>query len=829
MSSPAPSAASARRRRLIVHIGHHKTGSTTIQDAFATGRVELPGGRILYPAQITHNYLGHHVETWLKTGKALPGRPEMPGLAEIAARMASGDYDHTVISAEEFEGTDPAGLHRVMAEFLLPHVEEHRIICYLRPHAARVLSSFAEQMKLGLFDGTPEQFHLRSLKQRRFLYAEKLAPWRASFGEALHVRPMLRAELAEGSILRDFLVTAFGADSPVRGHEVPAANEALCLEDLVLLRRAQQIFEGADRRLRHLMGWELAMGFAAARRGGAAGTRLALHRGLAEKIRAAYRADAAESDRRFFGGRPVLAGELDRAVDEALPHPQSFEPADHHGTDALRGCEVMARTISAMLSHGGKSEWANFLLKRRVAAVHGGTAPAPAEMALAESVMAESVTAESVSGQARKAALDRPAPRMPAPRMPGPRLEAMPGPRLPRGQGISAATLEALLARPGNLATLSRRLGNVIMQSPRDTITLTAGDLARRLAQPGIRPRLRAVLSEFLVSLTFHHHAEDLAGTLRAQSPAALAGRSDDLGLALQSLSRAGGAVPALTEAGVHYLRGDLVPAYAAFDTARLALEAETVQTVGGHHLRGVLSLRALPLFAAWAAQPDLAPALSPLRFGPGGRFADTLPIVVVGMDGGYYRRYAARLAQTARGRANLHFHVANPGDVPLLEGPHLRHSFEETPGASNAYYATMRFLRLSELLTHYDRPLMTADADASFTGSPQALFDLLAGQDLVMNAARGLNTPRAYLAAVPWRHVTAQLLLVAPTAGARAWLETFGKLYAGLTADGAGPQWWVDQALLSATTDLMRHEGRAPRIDMRWLHPKSGMEQGKL
>ena len=819
MSATAPSAASARRRRLIVHIGHHKTGSTTIQDAFATGRVELPGGRILYPAQITHNYLGHHVETWLKTGKALPGRPEMPGFAEIAARMASGDYDHTVISAEEFEGTDPAGLRRVMAEFLLPHVEEHRVICYLRPHAARVLSSFAEQMKLGLFDGTPEQFHLRSLKQRRFLYAEKLAPWRASFGEALRVRPMLRAELAEGSILRDFLVTAFGADSPVRSREAPAANETLCLEDLVLLRRAQQIFEGADRRLRHLMGWELAMGFAAARRGGAAGTRLALHRGLAEKIRAAYRADAAESDRLFFGGRPVLAGELDRAVDEALPHPQSFEPADHHGADALRGCEVMARTISAMLSHGGRGEWASFLLKRRVAAVQGGTAPAKAE-----TVMAETVVAESVSVQAGKAALATPEPQMPRRQR-----AAAPGPRWPRGQGISAATLEVLLARPGNLATLSRRLGNVILVSPSDTITLTAGDLARRLAEPGIRPRLRAVLSEFLVSLTFHHHAEDLTGALRAQSPAALAARSDDLGLALQSLSRAGGPVPGLAEAGIHYLRGDLLPAYAAFDTARLALEAETDQTVVGHHLRGLQSLRALPLLAAWAEQPGLAPALAPLRFGPGGRFTDPLPIVVIGRDGGYYRRYAARLVETARGRANLHFHVANPGDVPLLEGPHLRHSLEDAPGATNGYYATMRFLRLPELLTHYDRPLMTADADASFTGSPQALFDLLAGQDLVMNAARGLNTPRAYLAAVPWRRVMAHGFLAAPTAGARAWLETFGKLYAGLTADGAGPQWWIDQALLSATTDLMRHQGRAPRIDMRWLYPKSGMKLGKL
>ena len=37
-----------------------------------------------------------------------------------------------------------------------------------------------------------------------------------------------------------------------------------------------------------------------------------------------------------------------------------------------------------------------------------------------------------------------------------------------------------------------------------------------------------------------------------------------------------------------------------------------------------------------------------------------------------------------------------------------------------------------------------------------------------------------------------------------------------------------ADQALLAASTDLMRHQGRASRILNRWLPPLSGMEQGK-
>ena len=819
-------------RRLIVHIGHHKTGTTTIQDAFATGRVDLPGGRILYPAQMAHNYLCRHVETWLKTGEVLPGRPETPGLAAIAALMAAGEHDHTVISAEGFESVDPAGLHRVMAEFMLPHVEEHRVICYLRPHAERVLSSFAEQMKLGLFDGTPGQFHLRALKQKRFFYAPKMAPWRDRFGAALHVRPMLRAELAEGSILRDFLVTAFGADSPVRAQEGGAANEALCLEDLVLVRRAQQILAasaaGADQRLRHAMGWELALSFAAARRapepgpenrsegisgGSSGGTRLALHRALARKIRTAYLEDAVDTDRMFFAGRPVLAPALDRMVEEAPAEAQSFEPSDHHSADALRGFEVMTQTLAAMLAHEGRDggEWARFLVERRGAALKESPPP-PAPL---RPVPAPPAPVQPATAMAEAKNVSVPA-----------EIARKPAPVLVPGQGINAERLAALLAQPGDPATLSQRLGHVLLHSPRDRVTLSAGELAHRLTDPALPPVLRPALAEFLLSLTFHHHARSLTGDLQALSPAALASRDDDLGQALRALNGAGGALPALAEAGIHYLRDDLVPAYARIEAARQAVRAGAPV---GPPLRGLLALRDLPRLMAWAATPGFTPALPPLRDLAAPPPDTTLPVVVIGMEGAAYARHAARLVESAQGRAVLHLHLLGPAEGPLLVAPHLRQSGEEAPGLSEAAAKLRLFLRLPELLAQYDRPLMLAEAGMQVSATPAPLFDLLKGRDLLLNAPRALDTPRAHLAAQPWRHAGAFPFVAAPTPGARAFLEVLGRLHAGLAAEtGAALVPGADQALLAASADLMRHQGRAVRILNRWLPPLSGMEQGK-
>lgn len=361
----------AMRRKLVFHIGHHKTGSTTIQDAFATGRVRLASGRILYPGRMAHNYLSRHFETYATTGKALKGSAAFPGLPTLSEMMRREDYDFAVISGEEFEGADPGKVRKVLERFMLPHVTDHVILCYVRPHAARLLSSFAENLKLGLFADTPEAFFRKVLKTGRFHYARRLPPWERVFDGHFRLRPMIRAELAGGSVLQDFVETAFGTDNPAITDAGAPANESLCIEDLLLVRLVQDALAKRDRRLRHAMGWQIAPALAAVARPNGAGTRLALHKSLAAQIRTSYLNDAREMDARFFSGRPVLAEALDRAVDEAVAVAQSLDPRDYFGAETLRIVSVLAAQIDQLLDHE-KGPWPAYLLERRIARLHAG-------------------------------------------------------------------------------------------------------------------------------------------------------------------------------------------------------------------------------------------------------------------------------------------------------------------------------------------------------------------------------------------------------------------------------------------------------------------------
>lgn len=364
-------------RRLIFHIGHHKTGSTTIQDALARGELRAGDRRILYSAGMAHNYLRRHFDAFAADGTILPGSARFPGLSELSARLGRGDYDDAIFSAEEFEGADPAAMNRVLGRFFLPHVEDHRILCWVRPHAARTLSSFAEQLKLGLFGGDPGEFHSRTLRAGRLAYATRLAPWRATFGDRFRVRPMVRGLLAGGSILEDFAAEAFGPGVAAAFGGGGSANESLPLEDLALLRHLQSRLEGRGRKLRHAFGWEMAHLLSARPRPGTP-TRLALHRRLAERIRADYRADARALDRGIFAATPVMERELDRAVDEALPEAQSLDPRDHFAPAELRAVEVMADLAVALLSNEGR-RWTDHLVLRRMERLHGAEAGTEAE------------------------------------------------------------------------------------------------------------------------------------------------------------------------------------------------------------------------------------------------------------------------------------------------------------------------------------------------------------------------------------------------------------------------------------------------------------------
>ncbi len=222
-----------QRRRLVWHIGHHKTGSTSIQKTLAAGGVKVDDTTLLYTSP-HHNYLVPHFRGWAESGEVRPGSNDQPGLRKTARILAESDFDLAIFSAENFEGANVKQFRRMLEEFFLPHVTDLQIVVYVRPHAARTRSSFAENVKIGDFDGTLTEFH-ESFRDR-LRYAVRLAPWQEEFGDKLAVRPMVRERLVGGSAVQDFMRTVLGPDVPFTVTADRSVNESLSLEQLLVVR-----------------------------------------------------------------------------------------------------------------------------------------------------------------------------------------------------------------------------------------------------------------------------------------------------------------------------------------------------------------------------------------------------------------------------------------------------------------------------------------------------------------------------------------------------------------------------------------------------------------
>ncbi len=367
------------RNRLIFHIGDQKTGTSTIQNAMASGKVRLERGKLLYPAAVAHNYLRAHFRAMAEGAPAPENRPGMPDLEELKTQITQARADYVVLSGEAFAEIDQRRFHDVLAKHLRPHFDEFRLIAYVRPHAARVLASFTEQCKVGLMQGVMEDFHARSLSNRRFFYTPRFQGWRDMYGDDFILRPMLKSELRNGSVLDDFLHQALG-DARYSVAPMPDANVSLCLEDIVMIRLLQGKLTALGKPMRTGLGWNLGQ-MLALMPPRTQRTRMALHRSLAEQIRADYIEDARAMDQAFFADTPLMERELDRAVDTALDAPLPLAPEAHFTPDELRNLEMLTDLLAALLAREDM-EWAQFFRARHEAEIdrlrESELAPAPA-------------------------------------------------------------------------------------------------------------------------------------------------------------------------------------------------------------------------------------------------------------------------------------------------------------------------------------------------------------------------------------------------------------------------------------------------------------------
>lgn len=237
------------RRRVVLHIGMGKTGTTSIQALCNVNRDLLGRHGVLYPAspgRNRHTRLGLAMQDdadpprqsvdWQRQEVSQPSelRPIME--AELRAEIGASDA-HTVLLSDEALLIAEETAQRRVRDLLDQIASRVRVVAYVRRQDEHLCSRYQQTVKLA---GETRRLAERIAEpdlDRVYDYHARLDAWRELVRpEELVLRTYERSRLAGTTLEQDFLEAA-GVALDTREMEMPGArNESLDAESVEFLR-----------------------------------------------------------------------------------------------------------------------------------------------------------------------------------------------------------------------------------------------------------------------------------------------------------------------------------------------------------------------------------------------------------------------------------------------------------------------------------------------------------------------------------------------------------------------------------------------------------------
>lgn len=228
-----------------LHIGVHKTGTTSIQATLFKNRIQLRNHAInylaisqnhsetLYPLVCDNPHLYHvNRSVGIDTEEKAASRNAAVDKA-LRHELETNTCSRLVISGEDLIQLTPGGIERLKQK-LLPFAAGFRVVVYVREPYAFINSAFQQRLRAGF---TYEQLIAnpplpRYRRIRKFIQI---------FGrEHVDIRVFEPTRFVNGDLISDFLA-AVGADPDLaKTLEILRVNQALCHEAALLLNEANK-------------------------------------------------------------------------------------------------------------------------------------------------------------------------------------------------------------------------------------------------------------------------------------------------------------------------------------------------------------------------------------------------------------------------------------------------------------------------------------------------------------------------------------------------------------------------------------------------------------
>ena len=169
-------------KKVFLHIGTHKTGSTSIQRELYENRKNLQSKGFYYPQSCANEDGNHSPLAWAIC------RDERVNYNKVLEAFkdevkACKDNETLVISGEEFEYLSGKEISE-LKQLLCTMEFETTIVCYFKPQAALIRSEYVEWIKQGLTSDNFSVFWRLHSRLDRYNYYKIWHQWCSHFGES---------------------------------------------------------------------------------------------------------------------------------------------------------------------------------------------------------------------------------------------------------------------------------------------------------------------------------------------------------------------------------------------------------------------------------------------------------------------------------------------------------------------------------------------------------------------------------------------------------------------------------------------------------------------
>jgi hypothetical protein len=247
-----------KNKRLILHIGTVKTGTSSIQESMGSARDTLLKHNIYYPSIQPYNHIFSFPPIFVDDPgkidwfhrKLLPDEnkdTKIQGYSRdwLKEFMTCDRNDDFVISAEHL--TAPFFVKDAverLKEFVEPYFEEVTVIAYVRHYDSWIASEVQQAVKNGFSRGDSVLDMARNMQNCPPLmsYQKSLQKWVSVFGrDAIVVRPFDPRSFYNQSLLADFL---HACDLPVDDISIPEirVNESISNHAVAFLQKYNQTY-----------------------------------------------------------------------------------------------------------------------------------------------------------------------------------------------------------------------------------------------------------------------------------------------------------------------------------------------------------------------------------------------------------------------------------------------------------------------------------------------------------------------------------------------------------------------------------------------------------